>query len=106
MRWIETRSENLVGMVHGRGQRQTYKIGGTRDGRVLAYHLDIVQDCGAYHRLGAVPAQLTMLMAAASTTSRTRAPLPVGGDQHHADRRLPGRRAARGHRGAIERAMD
>jgi len=64
VRWIETRSENLVGMVHGRGQRQTYKIGGTRDGRVLAYHLDVVQDCGAFNRLGVFVAQLTVLMAA------------------------------------------
>ena len=64
VRWIESRSENLVGMVHGRGQRQTYKIGGTRDGRVLAYHLDVVQDCGAFNRLGVFLAQLTVLMAA------------------------------------------
>jgi carbon-monoxide dehydrogenase large subunit len=64
VRWIESRSENMVGMVHGRGQRQTYKIGGTRDGRVLAYHLDVVQDCGAFNRLGAFLAQLTILMAA------------------------------------------
>jgi carbon-monoxide dehydrogenase large subunit len=64
VRWIESRSENMVGMVHGRAQRQTYKIGGTRDGRVLAYRLDIVQDCGAFNRLGAFLAQLTVLMAA------------------------------------------
>jgi carbon-monoxide dehydrogenase large subunit len=64
VRWIESRSENMVGMVHGRGQRQTYKIGGNRDGRVLAYRLDVVQDCGAYNRLGAFLAQLTAMMAA------------------------------------------
>jgi carbon-monoxide dehydrogenase large subunit len=64
VRWIESRSENMVGMVHGRGQRQTYKIGGTRDGRLLAYQLDVVQDCGAFNRLGAFLAQLTVLMAA------------------------------------------
>jgi aerobic carbon-monoxide dehydrogenase large subunit len=64
VRWIETRSENMVGMTHGRGQRQTYKIGGTRDGRVLAYHLDIVQDCGAFDRIAAGLAELTVLMAA------------------------------------------
>ena len=64
VRWIESRSENLVGMVHGRGQIQTYKIGGTRDGRVLAYRLGVVQDCGAFNRLGAFLAQLTVLMAA------------------------------------------
>jgi carbon-monoxide dehydrogenase large subunit len=64
VRWIETRSENMVGMTHGRGQRQKYKIGGTRDGRVLAYRLDVVQDCGAFDRIAAGLAELTMLMAA------------------------------------------
>src|SRR5439155_9749811 len=64
VRWIESRSENMVGMVHGRGQQQSYKIGGTRDGRVLAYRLDVVQDCGPYNRLGAFLAQLTAMMAA------------------------------------------
>jgi aerobic carbon-monoxide dehydrogenase large subunit len=63
VRWVETRNENLMGMVHGRAQRQTIKIGGTRDGRILAYHLDIVQDCGAYPRMGAFLASLTLLMA-------------------------------------------
>ncbi len=65
VRWVETRSENLVGMVQGRAQRQTYRIGGSRDGRILAYHLDIVQDCGAYPRLGGFLATLTALMATA-----------------------------------------
>src|SRR6516225_2129673 len=64
VRWIESRSENMVGMVHGRGQRQTYKVGGTRDGRVLVYRLDLVQDCGAFDRIGVFLAGLTALMAA------------------------------------------
>jgi aerobic carbon-monoxide dehydrogenase large subunit len=62
VRWVETRSENLVGMVHGRAQRQTIKIGGRRDGRILAYHLDIVQDCGAYARMAPFLASLTVRM--------------------------------------------
>ena len=33
-RWTETRNENLVGMTHGRAQRQKIKIGGSRDGTV------------------------------------------------------------------------
>jgi len=77
LRWVETRNENLTGMVHGRSQQQTIKIGGTRDGRILAYHLDVVQDCGAYPRFGAFLAELTQLMAsgvydipAVTTTSR------------------------------------
>ncbi len=63
VRWVETRNENLVGMVHGRAQQHTIRIGGTRDGRILAYHLDIVQDCGAYPRFGLFLPTLTMLMA-------------------------------------------
>ena len=63
LRWVETRNENLLGMVHGRAQRHTIRIGGTRDGRILAYHLDIVQDCGAYPRFGLFLPDLTQLMA-------------------------------------------
>jgi carbon-monoxide dehydrogenase large subunit len=63
VRWVETRNENLLGMVHGRAQRHTITIGGARDGRILAYHLDIVQDCGAYLRFGPYLPALTQLMA-------------------------------------------
>jgi aerobic carbon-monoxide dehydrogenase large subunit len=64
VRWAETRSENLVGMTHGRAQRHTVKIGGTRDGRILAYRVDIVQDTGAYPRMSGFLPFLTSLMAA------------------------------------------
>ena len=63
MRWVETRNENLLCMVQGRAQRHTITIGGTRDGRIRAYHLDIVQDCGAYPRFGPYLPELTRLMA-------------------------------------------
>ena len=63
VRWVETRNENLLGMVHGRAQRHTVTIGGTRDGSILAYHLDIVQDSGAYPRGATFPPGLTQLMA-------------------------------------------
>ncbi len=63
VRWVETRSENLVGMTHGRAQRQTVTIGGSRGGDVSAYRLDIVQDAGAYQRIGAVLPAMTRMMA-------------------------------------------
>ncbi|MGY1855336.1 xanthine dehydrogenase family protein molybdopterin-binding subunit [Modestobacter sp. SYSU DS0290] len=63
VRWAETRSENLVGMLHGRGQDQVVTIGGRRDGTVEAYSLVIDQDAGAYPRLGVVLPTLTMMMA-------------------------------------------
>jgi carbon-monoxide dehydrogenase large subunit len=62
-RWVETRNENLLAMTHGRAQRQVVTIGGSRSGDVQAYRLEILQDCGAYPRLGAFLPFLTILMA-------------------------------------------
>jgi aerobic carbon-monoxide dehydrogenase large subunit len=62
-RWAETRNENLLGMTHGRAQVQTVTIGGSRDGKVAAYRLEIVQDSGAYPKFGAFLPMLTILMA-------------------------------------------
>jgi carbon-monoxide dehydrogenase large subunit len=63
LRWAETRSENMVGMTHGRAQRQVIKIGGSLDGHIQAYRLEIVQNTGAYPRLGGFLPFLTSLMA-------------------------------------------
>ncbi|HEX5300838.1 MAG TPA: xanthine dehydrogenase family protein molybdopterin-binding subunit [Streptosporangiaceae bacterium] len=62
-RWTETRNENLVGMTHGRAQIQKITIGGSRDGTVAAYRIEILQDSGAYPRFGAFLPFLTILMA-------------------------------------------
>jgi len=64
VRWTETRSENLVGMTHGRAQRQSVTLGGSRDGRILGYRIDIIQDTGAYPRMSGFLPTLTSLMAA------------------------------------------
>jgi aerobic carbon-monoxide dehydrogenase large subunit len=62
-RWSETRYENLIAMTHGRAQENTITMGGNRDGSVLAYRLEILQDAGAYPRIGAILPSLTILMA-------------------------------------------
>jgi len=62
VRWSETRMENLVGMPHGRAQEQKITIGGMQDGTVLAYRIEIIQDCGAYPKAGAFLPSLTILM--------------------------------------------
>jgi aerobic carbon-monoxide dehydrogenase large subunit len=62
VRWTESRSENMIAMAHGRGQVQHARLGGTRDGRITAYQLDVVQDAGAYPVLGARLPMMTMLM--------------------------------------------
>ncbi len=62
VRWVETRSENMVAMGHGRAQRQVATLGGTRDGRITAYKLTVVQDSGAYPSMGAVLPYMTRMM--------------------------------------------
>ena len=62
VRWVESRSENLTAMTHGRAQRQVITIGGRRDGTVEAFRLDVQQDMGAYPRAAFLPT-LTELMA-------------------------------------------
>ncbi len=62
-RWSETRFENLIAMTHGRAQRHEITIGGSKDGDVKAYRLDIIQDAGAYPKIGAVLPFLTIMMA-------------------------------------------
>jgi aerobic carbon-monoxide dehydrogenase large subunit len=63
VRWVETRSENMLGMTHGRAQRQLIKIGGSREGRVQAYRLQIVADTGAFPRMSGFLPFLTSLMS-------------------------------------------
>lgn len=62
VRWTESRSENMTSMTHGRAQRQTITIGGSRDGTVTAFRLLVEQDLGAYPRTAFLPT-LTELMA-------------------------------------------
>jgi carbon-monoxide dehydrogenase large subunit len=63
VRWTESRTENMLSMGHGRGHRQRTKMGGTRDGRITAYRLDLLQDAGAYAKAGAVLPFMTRMMA-------------------------------------------
>ncbi len=63
VRWTETRSESMMALGHGRGQTQHIAIGGNRDGRVLAYRLDVIQDGGGYPAVGTILPFLTGMMA-------------------------------------------
>ena len=54
LRWRETRSESMISLGHGRAQLQYITLGGNRDGKVLAYRLEAIQDSGAFVDVGAV----------------------------------------------------
>jgi carbon-monoxide dehydrogenase large subunit len=47
---------------HARGQEQHLVLTGTRDGTIVATDLRVVQDCGAYPRLGAFMPNMSRLM--------------------------------------------
>jgi carbon-monoxide dehydrogenase large subunit len=52
--WLESRSESMLALGHGRAQVQHVTIGGTRDGKVLAYRLHVFQDAGAFVDMGTI----------------------------------------------------
>lgn len=60
--WSETRSESMLSLGHGRAQIQRVTMGGSRDGRIGAYRLDVVQDSGAYPSMGAILPFMTRTM--------------------------------------------
>jgi carbon-monoxide dehydrogenase large subunit len=53
VRWAETRSENIVNMVQGRGQVQELELGARADGTLVGLRVRLLADAGAYPGLGA-----------------------------------------------------
>ncbi|HLG92904.1 MAG TPA: xanthine dehydrogenase family protein molybdopterin-binding subunit, partial [Acidimicrobiales bacterium] len=60
--WVETRSESMLALGHGRAQVQYASLGGRRDGRLIAYRLHVVQDAGAYPAMGSILPFITSTM--------------------------------------------
>ena len=52
--WTETRSENMVALVHSRAQVQYAELGCTTDGRFTGLRVRLVGDAGAYPNIGAM----------------------------------------------------
>ncbi|MCY3576390.1 MAG: molybdopterin-dependent oxidoreductase [bacterium] len=60
--WAETRTQSMTGLGSGRGQIQDVVVGGSRDGRITAYQLDVIQDSGAYPLIAGFLPRMTMAM--------------------------------------------
>lgn len=52
IRWVETRSENMVSMTHGRAQVQYVELGLKRDGTFTGLRCRVIGDAGAYGGFG------------------------------------------------------
>jgi aerobic carbon-monoxide dehydrogenase large subunit len=63
VRWTETRSEHMVAMHHGRAQWADFELGGSKDGKLKALRVKLLQDAGAYPGIGAFLAVLTQMMS-------------------------------------------
>jgi len=63
VRYVERRSENLVAMTHGRGQRLRYALGARSDGTLVGLWVEILADLGASGWRGSFVPMVTRLMA-------------------------------------------
>ena len=64
VKWIESRRENFLCTIHGRGHVDDYEIAAKNDGTILGIKLKIIQDLGAYHQLltPAIPTLSVLMM--------------------------------------------
>jgi len=64
VKWIESRRENCLTTIHGRGHVDYFEIASTRDGTIQGLKLKLIQDLGAYHQLltPAIPTLSVLMM--------------------------------------------
>jgi carbon-monoxide dehydrogenase large subunit len=64
VKWVESRRENFLGTIHGRGHVDYYELAAKRDGTMLGLKLKIIQDLGAYLQLltPAIPTLSVLMM--------------------------------------------
>jgi carbon-monoxide dehydrogenase large subunit len=64
VKWVESRRENFLGTIHGRGHVDYYELAAKRDGTMLGLKLKLIQDMGAYLQLltPAIPTLSVLMM--------------------------------------------
>ena len=63
VKWTESRSEDMVSLVHGRDFVMTAKLGLKLDGTIVGLDAKIVASGGAYPAIGAILPMLTQMMS-------------------------------------------
>ena len=63
VKWAETRSEDMVSLVHGRDYVMTAKLGTKLDGTITGLDVNVVASAGAYPAIGAILPMLTQMMS-------------------------------------------
>jgi carbon-monoxide dehydrogenase large subunit len=63
VRWMETRSESMVNMTHGRAQLHDVELGARSDGTIVGLRVDILADMGAYPTATYLPPTTQMMLS-------------------------------------------
>ena len=64
VKWVESRRENFLATIHGRGHVDYFELAAKRDGTMLGLQLKLIQDLGAYLQLltPAIPTLSVLMM--------------------------------------------
>ncbi|MEO8052733.1 MAG: xanthine dehydrogenase family protein molybdopterin-binding subunit, partial [Acidobacteriota bacterium] len=75
VKWIESRRENFLTTIHGRGHVDYFELAAKKDGTILGIKLKLIQDLGAYHQLltPAIPTLSVLMMPGLYRTQNVRA---------------------------------
>ncbi len=75
VKWIESRRENFLCTIHGRGHVDYFELAAKKDGTILGIKLKLIQDLGAYHQLltPAIPTLSVLMMPGLYRTPNVRA---------------------------------
>src|SRR6266404_1771598 len=75
VKWIESRRENFLCTIHGRGHVDYFEVAAKKDGTILGIKLKLIQDLGAFHQLltPAIPTLSVLMMPGLYRTQNVRA---------------------------------
>ncbi len=63
VKWVATRSEDMVSLVQGRDYVMTGRLGVKRDGTIVGFDADVAASAGAYPMIGAILPMLTQMLS-------------------------------------------
>jgi carbon-monoxide dehydrogenase large subunit len=63
VKWVESRSEDMVSLVHGRDYVMTARLGVNNDGKIVGLDCEVLAAAGAYPAIGAILPLLTQMMS-------------------------------------------
>ena len=63
VKWAETRTEDMISLVHGRDYVMEAKLGVTSNGRIVGLEANVTASAGAYPAIGAILPMLTQMMS-------------------------------------------